>query len=85
MKFGLYSSIADPPAGDNLARSVEEVMDEAGLAEDQDVGLVYDITDLEEVERWLEDEEEQAGRITKRVIDFLREEWYRAGHRRRRP
>ena len=35
MKFGLYSSIADPPAGENLARCVEEVMDEAQLAEEQ--------------------------------------------------
>ena len=35
MKFGLYSSIADPPAGENLARSVEEVMEEAQLAEEQ--------------------------------------------------
>ena len=34
MKFGLYSSIADPPAGENLARCVEEVMDEAQLAEE---------------------------------------------------
>ena len=34
MNFGLYSSIADPPAGDNLARCVEEVMDEAQLAEE---------------------------------------------------
>ena len=34
MKFGLYSSIADPPAGGNLARCVEEVMDEAQLAEE---------------------------------------------------
>ena len=35
MKFGLYSSIADPPAGNDLARCVEEVMDEAQLAEEQ--------------------------------------------------
>ena len=35
MKFGLYSSIADPPAGKDLARCVDEVMDEAQLAEEQ--------------------------------------------------
>ena len=33
MKFGIYSSIADPPAGDNLALRVEEVISEAKLAE----------------------------------------------------
>lgn len=33
MKFGLYSSIADPPRGDNLARCVDEVIQEARLAE----------------------------------------------------
>ena len=33
MKFGIYSSIADPPAGDNLADRVDEVVAEAKLAE----------------------------------------------------
>ena len=33
MKFGMYSSIADPPAGANLASKVEEVVSEARLAE----------------------------------------------------
>ena len=33
MKFGIYSSIADPPAGENLALRVEEVVSEAKLAE----------------------------------------------------
>ena len=33
MKFGIYSSIADPPAGENLAQRVEEVVAEARLAE----------------------------------------------------
>jgi len=33
MKFGLYSSIADPPRGEDLAGRVEEVMEEAQLAE----------------------------------------------------
>ena len=33
MKFGIYSSIADPPAGANLALKVEEVVSEAKLAE----------------------------------------------------
>ena len=33
MKFGIYSSIADPPAGENLALRVEEVVAEAKLAE----------------------------------------------------
>ena len=33
MKFGIYSSIADPPAGANLALKVEEVVAEAKLAE----------------------------------------------------
>ncbi len=33
MKFGIYSSIADPPAGENLALRVEEVVAEARLAE----------------------------------------------------
>ena len=34
MKFGVYSSIADPPAGENIARCVEEVLEEAQLAEE---------------------------------------------------
>ena len=34
MKFGIYSSIANPPKGDNLDRSVDEVIEEARLAED---------------------------------------------------
>lgn len=33
MKFGIYSSIADPPAGANLALRVDEVVAEAKLAE----------------------------------------------------
>ena len=33
MKFGIYSSMADPPAGENLALRVEEVVAEAKLAE----------------------------------------------------
>ena len=33
MKFGIYSSIADPPAGADLARRVDEVVAEARLAE----------------------------------------------------
>ena len=33
MKFGLYSSIADPPLGADLASRVEEVVEEAQLAE----------------------------------------------------
>lgn len=33
MKFGIYSSIADPPAGTNLADRVDEVVAEAKLAE----------------------------------------------------
>ena len=33
MKFGIYSSIADPPAGSDLARRVDEVVAEARLAE----------------------------------------------------
>ena len=33
MKFGLYSSIADPPRGENLASRMDEVVEEAQLAE----------------------------------------------------
>lgn len=33
MKFGLYSSIADPPCGARLDRAVDEVIEEAQLAE----------------------------------------------------
>ena len=33
MKFGIYSSIADPPAGEDLPRCVDEVIEEAKLAE----------------------------------------------------
>lgn len=33
MQFGIYSSIADPPAGENLALRVDEVVAEAKLAE----------------------------------------------------
>ena len=33
MKFGLYSSIADPPRGAHLDRAVDEVIEEAQLAE----------------------------------------------------
>lgn len=34
MRFGVYSSIADPPAGENIARCVDEVMEEAQSAEE---------------------------------------------------
>jgi len=34
MKFGLYSSIADPPRGARLDRAVDEVIEEAKLAEE---------------------------------------------------
>src|SRR5262249_28383774 len=33
LKFGLYSSIANPPRGENLDRSIDEVIAEAQLAE----------------------------------------------------
>jgi alkanesulfonate monooxygenase SsuD/methylene tetrahydromethanopterin reductase-like flavin-dependent oxidoreductase (luciferase family) len=33
MKFGLYSSIASPPRGEHLDRSIDEVIAEAQLAE----------------------------------------------------
>ncbi len=33
MKFGIYSSIANPPRGENLDRSIDEVLAEAQLAE----------------------------------------------------
>jgi probable F420-dependent oxidoreductase len=33
MKFGLYSSIANPPRGENLERSIDEVIAEAQFAE----------------------------------------------------
>src|SRR4026207_1589597 len=33
MKFGLYSSIADPPRGEHLDRCITEVIAEAQLAE----------------------------------------------------
>src|SRR4026209_211034 len=33
MKFGLYSSIADPPRGEHLDRCIDEVIAEAQLAE----------------------------------------------------
>src|SRR4026209_229234 len=33
MKFGLYSSIANPPMGEHLDRSIDEVIAEAQLAE----------------------------------------------------
>src|SRR5437870_12878696 len=33
MKFGLYSSIANPPRGENLERAIDEVIAEAQLAE----------------------------------------------------
>src|SRR5678816_2482166 len=33
MKFGLYSSIANPPRGENLDRAIDEVIAEAQLAE----------------------------------------------------
>ena len=34
MKFGIYSSIADPPQGEHLDRRVDEVIEEARLAEE---------------------------------------------------
>ena len=34
MKLGIYSSIASPPRGENLARCVDEVVAEAQLAEE---------------------------------------------------
>jgi hypothetical protein len=33
MKFGLYSSIANPPRGEHLERAIDEVIAEAQLAE----------------------------------------------------
>src|SRR5437763_16618089 len=33
MRFGLYSSIANPPRGEHLDRSIDEVIAEAQLAE----------------------------------------------------
>ena len=33
MKFGIYSSIANPPRGEDLPRCVDEVIEEAQLAE----------------------------------------------------
>jgi hypothetical protein len=33
MKFGLYSSIANPPRGEHLDRCIDEVIAEAHLAE----------------------------------------------------
>ena len=33
MKFGIYSSIANPPRGEDLPRCVDEVIEEAKLAE----------------------------------------------------
>jgi alkanesulfonate monooxygenase SsuD/methylene tetrahydromethanopterin reductase-like flavin-dependent oxidoreductase (luciferase family) len=33
MKFGLYSSIANPPRGEHLDRCVDQVIAEAQLAE----------------------------------------------------
>src|SRR5947207_13031063 len=33
MKFGLYSSIAAPPAGEHIERAIDEVIAEAQLAE----------------------------------------------------
>ena len=34
MKFGLYSSIADPPRGENVDLRIDEVVEEAKLAEE---------------------------------------------------
>ena len=34
MKFGIYSSIADPPRGERLDQRIDEVIDEAKLAEE---------------------------------------------------
>ena len=34
MKFGIYSSIADPPRGENLDKRIDEVIAEAQLAEE---------------------------------------------------
>ena len=33
MKFGIYSSIANPPRGEDLPRCVDEVIEESRLAE----------------------------------------------------
>ena len=33
MKFGIYSSIANPPSGEDLPRCVDEVIEESRLAE----------------------------------------------------
>ncbi len=41
MKFGLYSSIADPPRGEDLAGRVEEVMEEAQLAEESGFDSIF--------------------------------------------
>jgi len=41
MKFGLYSSIADPPRGEDLAGRVGEVMEEAQLAEENGFDSIF--------------------------------------------
>jgi probable F420-dependent oxidoreductase len=41
MKFGLYSSIADPPRGEDLASRVEEVVEEAQLAEESGFDSIF--------------------------------------------
>ena len=41
MKFGLYSSIADPPRGEDLAGRVDEVMEEAQLAEENGFDSIF--------------------------------------------
>ena len=41
MKFGLYSSIADPPRGEDLAGRVDEVMEEAQLAEESGFDSIF--------------------------------------------
>ena len=41
MKFGLYSSIADPPRGEDLAGRVDEVVEEAQLAEENGFHSIF--------------------------------------------
>ena len=41
MRFGLYSSIADPPGGEDLASRVEEVVEEAQSAEEHGFDSIF--------------------------------------------
>ena len=41
MRFGLYSSIADPPRGEDLASRVEEVVEEAQSAEEHGFDSIF--------------------------------------------